>query len=380
MELNNYKLLKIPFVSKKKLAEIFGRSWGNAKYSFSGNAYYLIDTERNYVVWERAFFKNAEYRLTDSAMLKTLHYNNNYFKKGIDRKRILGFSEINRIVNKADDETLFKINKHILNNVNTVLGAEGVISGSNPNGSDFKVKNSPLVIDPRLETEYIRFQNAIKRVRRKDSNLEKALKEVLNEVKDIEKIFTKKITIEEFCELNETFNKWMKIQNSDILDLTNAEESIKEYLGEIDQNYLKKSVEHVLSMYSKNLIQEDKLIKKLRREFRIALLKEAIEKGLGEYTGLKDINLLDSEAAHILWVKEIKVNNLNYKWIANPNNGLLLNPNTHNIFDKKKITLNTDGKFISVDNDYKKVKLPTLNKKILNSERIFFINKRNEYY
>ncbi len=379
MELNNYRLLKIPFVSKKKLAEIFGRSKGNNKYSFSGFAYYLIDSEKNCIVWERAFFKEAEYRPTDSDMLVTDHYNKLYIEKNISREDILGFSEQTKIVKKATNVDLDKINNHILKNVNTVLNAEGVLSGSNPTGSDSKIKNSPLVIDPRVETDYVRFQNAIKRVRCKDRALENALKSVLHEVKDIEKIFTKTITIEEFCSLNETFGKWMKIQNSDILNLSDAEDSIKEYLNEVDQTYLKESVEHAMSMFRHNLIQEDKLISKLRREFRIALLKEATENGYGEYTGLNDISVFDSEAAHILGVKEIKENNLDYKWIANPNNGLMLNPNTHTILDKKKITLTAEGTFIAVSKDYEGKELPSLEEELLNEERIMFINKRNEF-
>ncbi len=379
MELNNYRLLKIPFVSKKKLAEIFGRSKGNNKYSFSGFAYYLIDSEKNCIVWERAFFKEAEYRPTDPDMKKRTYYANIFVKKGLDRIELLGYSEENNNVKTANQEMIRKINNFLLKNVRTVLGAEGILSGSNPKGSDSQFKDSPLVIDPRVETEYVRFQNAIKRVRCKDKVLENALSSVLHEVKDIEKIFTKTITIEEFCSLNETFGKWMKIQNSDILNLSDAEDSIKEYLNEVDQTYLKESVEHAMSMFKHNLIQEDKLISKLRREFRNALLKEATENGYGEYTGLNDISVFDSEAAHILGVKEIKENNLDYKWIANPNNGLMLNPNTHTILDKKKITLTVEGTFIAVSKDYEGKELPSLEEELLNEERIMFINKRNEF-
>lgn len=379
MDFENYKLLKIPFCSKKKSFEILGVG-KKSKYSFSGIAYYLIDLRSYCVVWERAVIKETEYRPTDNPMLITSHYNTYYLTKGIDRESIFPFSNTEYDLKIADQIIIDRINQYSLDHTKTVLSIEGVISGSNPTGSDSKIVNSPICIDPRFDNEYIRFVNAIKRIRCHDKLLNQALKEVLNEVSDIEKIFNKEITISELINSNLMFGKWMKIINSDIDELTDSDSDILEYVDQLNQKEIRDSVWHVISMYEKNLLDKDKLISKLRKEFRVSLIREAIENGYSEYAGDSELDILDTEAAHILGVSEIKNNNLDLEWIANPNNGLLLSPKLHTILDKNKVHLDESGLFTPVDDKYEgKLKKYKLNDEILNEERIKFINLRNKY-
>ncbi len=378
MELNNYKLMKIPFVSKKKSFEILGVG-PTSKYSFSGFAYYLVDTNNWCIVWERAIFTEAEYRKTDSAMLVTDHYKAYYGNVDFDREEVLGFSDIKGQVAIANQEQIDLINEFSLHHTKTVLKLEGVITGSNPTGSDSTISASPIHIDPRSELDYVRFINAIKRIRCIDKTFDKALKEVLHNVSDIERVFTNQITIDDLMVRNETFGKWMKIFNSDIDEFMEEDSGLMEYINEINQKEIRNSIQHLISMYDHNLIEETKLITKLRREFRVALLKEAIENGYTEYTGDNELSIYDTEAAHILGVSEIKQNDLDLEWIADPNNGLLLSPKLHTILDKHKIFLNEDGTFISNSDEYENISNYKIHDDILNNERREFIKLRNKY-
>lgn len=378
MKLDNFKLMKIPFVSKKKMASILGASPGLNKYSYSGIAYYLVDSENNCIVWERAILKEFEYRPTDEDMLVTSHYKNYYERFGLNRRNIFGWSEKNKIIKEANKSIIQKVNDYSLNYTTTILAIEGVITGSNPTGSDKIIKKSPILFDPRVKTEYIRFINAIKKVRCHNNTLEKIFKENLKTVKDIEKIFTKTIEFNEFISKSNKFRKWIKIYNSDFSEVENNESDIIEYLQALDNNSLKTSIDQSILMFEKKLIDQNKLETKLRSEFRASLLKEAMDNNYSEFTGDENISIFDAEAAHILGVKEIKKHDLNIKWIADPNNGLLLRPDTHRILDKRKIHLNENGLFESKVNEYKNINLSII-EKILNEERVNFIKLRNKY-
>lgn len=376
---NKYRLLKVPFVSKKKIEEILATGKKGGKYSFSGNAYYVIDTTNYCIVWERAILTETEYRPTDSDMLVTSHYENYYINKNIDRNDIMGWCDESYEVKVADDEILRKINDYVLMNTSTVLSIEGVISGSNPTGSDSTISNSPILIDPRLEVDYYRFVNAIKRIRCHDKTINNVFKEYLNVVDDIENIFWNQITLEELIEKNDLFGKWMKVFNSDIAPITDDQEEMLEYLNSIKNNDIQNSVAHAIAMFENKMIEENKLITKLRREFRISLLKEAIENHFTEYTGNETLSIYDTEAAHILGVSEIKKFKLDFNWIANPNNGLLISPELHTILDKKKVLLKEDGTFEGIDSDYKDKVNNKIKEVVLNEERKEFIKLRNEY-
>ncbi len=376
MELNNYRLLKIPFASKKKIDELFGNKIKN-KYSFSGVAYYLVDTEKYCIVWERAILNEFEYRPTDGAMETTSYYES-ILKKEIDRTDWLGYSETNFKVEVANQEQINWANKISLKKIKTVLNIEGLLSGSNPTGSDAEFKKSPILIDPRYETEYIYFVNAIKRIRCHDKVLNNVLVNLLNEVKDIEEHFNDEITINELAEKNSMFRKWIKIVNSDLNDNNIDDEDIKAYVENVSNNEIKDSVYHIIAMSKLKYIEEAKAIEKLRREFRLSLLKEATENNYSEYSGKRDLAIKDTEAAHILGVSEIKKYNLDLEWIANPNNGLLLSPELHTILDKNKIFLNENGEFLPNSDEYSDFQAKLL-KEILNGERIEFIKRRNEY-
>lgn len=379
IEFSNYRLLKIPFVSKKKANEILGVNNYSGKYSFSGVAYYLIDITTYCIVWERSILNESEYRPTDNPMLITSHYESYYLNKNIDRKDLMGWSDDDYKVSDANDSTLDKINNYSLHHCKTVLSIEGVVSGSNPTGSDSKPANSPILIDPREEVDYIRFVNAIKHIRCHNKSLDNAFKKVLNDVSDIERVFNNEISLSELINLNTKFGKWMKIINSDIEDINNDQSDISEYINSIDNRFIINSVKHIIAMYETELIEKEKVVSKLRREFRMALLKEAIDNNYKEYTDSDEVDIKDTEAAHILGVKEIKDNGLNLEWIADPNNGLLLSPTTHTILDKHKLFMTEEGDLIPVSKDYEGKEGLKINKNLLNENRKKFIKLRNEY-
>ncbi len=376
--MKGYKLLKIPFVSKKKRALTLGLKTNGAKYSYKGYAYYIIDDKSKCIVWERAILVESEYRPTDPSMLKTDYYNSYFIKKNIDRGKILGWSEVDKTIQLMTDEQISAINDLSLKHLNTVLSLEGILSGSNPSGAEKNIQSAPIIIDPESDIDYVRFVNAIKKIRCHDKSLNSVFKTHLKHISDIEKFFTEKITIDELINENVTFGKWIKIINSDLSSVQNDDE-IQEYLNMVKKSDVKNSIENIIAMNKYNLINEKKTIEKLRREFRVSLLKEAIENHYAEYTGKSDISIFDAEAAHILGVKEIRENDLDLKWIANPNNGLLLNPTLHTILDKNKMYLNEKGEFISLDESYGEGKYSELINDVMNNERVNFIKLRNKY-
>lgn len=377
---SKYKLLKIPFVSKKKLKEILNLKKGKSKYSYSGNAYYLVDTCNYYVVWEKAILNDFEYRPTDPDMLKSDYYKKKFISKNLDRVVLLGESNESYQVRKAESEKVIKkINDFIFKNTNTVLSAIEVVTGSNATGADSKIKKSPILIDPRVESNYQRFTNAIKRIRSHNKILSNILLDKLNSSDDIEKLFPNQISIEELMINNSMFRKWMEIYNSDIENKGHDQSDIAAYIKEITFSEINNAIDLQMALFENKMIEEEKLIAKLRREFRVALLKEAVENGYEEYSGEDKISIYDAEAAHILEVTDIKNDNLDLRWIADINNGLLLESTLHKIWDKKKFKLNEDGEFEGREDKYKNWNRK-VQQEILNNKRVKFIKKRNEYH
>lgn len=380
MELNNYRLLKVPFVSKKKSFEILGVGSRRPKYSFSGNAYYLVETKNWTVVWERAILNEAEFRVTDRAMEKTRYYKQLFEKKNIDRKEMMGWTKSKTtVISKANKIQLERINEYSLNNIKTVLNIEGLITGSNPSGADYKKTNSPILIDPRLGSDYIRFVNAIKQIRNRNKEFERIFKEVFKKVSDIEKVFKNNISINQLASKNEQFRKWMKIYNFDVQEFKAEDKELLLYMEKVKISDIRRDVNHLISMNKIGLLDSKKLEKKLRKEFRLALINEAIEKGYSEYTGNKELSIHDTEASHIIDVSIIKKNNLNYSLIADPDNGLLLSPTLHSILDKNKIKLNENGTLTPISDEYSEMKNIKISDEIMNNRRRRFAKERNRY-
>lgn len=385
----NLSLLKIPFISKKKYYQLLNIK-KNIKYGFEGIAYYLIDENYN-IIWQRAkLTNNFEYRPTDNKMLITDYYKK-LLKKGVNREAILPFSDINCDVVISTKEQLNLVNNYSFNYTNTVLSLEGFISGSNSSGADKKPNAAPILINPKHNNEYIKFINAFKRIKVKNNKtlfIEKLIKNgELKNFDQLENMFNE-ISLEKLLNNNQKLKTWMNIINSININENVDKEHIfeKEYISNIEEKDINDNLKESFHLFEMNLIDQEKLIIKLRSNFRKKLIKYGLEKNISEFLGgLNDI--FDSEAAHIYDVKDIKNeikksnNSISlYKEISDINNGLLLEPSIHKLFDKNKITFNEEGYLISLDSKYKYLESKKINKEVFNIERKQYLTRRNNLH
>ncbi len=376
MELNNYKLLEIPFVSKKKYAEILGLK-SKSKYSFEGVAYYLIDITNGYnIAWERAELLESEYRPTDKKMEKPTDYYTNILKKGFDRKNILNGKEGE--ISTANSDQLMKINTFSFNKLNTVLNIEGIVSGSNPSGAEKTKTASPILIKPeKNNNDYIRFVNAFKQIRKHNKIINNWLLMTFCKFQEIKDTFSR-ISLSDLISNNKKLKNWIRIINDDINDAD--EDDVVAYINDVTNQYTKENLEYTLALYEKNLIEKDKAISKLRRQFRINLISEANSNNYPEYLGNDMINFTDAEAAHIIDVNIIKKEENGYELslIADPNNGLLLEPSMHKLFDDRKLTFDKDGNLLALNDEYKKWENKKLINGVWNNRRSSYMSERNK--
>ena len=109
-------------------------------------------------------------------------------------------------------------------------------------------------------------------------------------------------------------------------------------------------------------------VKKLDKEFNYLKTKNIIKKYAKTFDFDNKMNLVDN--AHIVPVWYL-IKSKRYNDITNPNNGLILDPNTHRIFDKDKDT-KISKDYSTIFNNYISF---TINKIFLNEERIKFLKE-----
>ncbi|NQZ29225.1 MAG: HNH endonuclease [Mycoplasmatales bacterium] len=137
---------------------------------------------------------------------------------------------------------------------------------------------------------------------------------------------------------------------------TKSRKEIKKALSEKSEET--RTIERLRRQFSKDLEQEFKSYEKLMLNV------------IDEYAKTFDINIkmTKTDKAHIIPVWYL-VKQKRWDDIANPNNGLILDPNTHRLFDKDKNTTIKDNK---IYNNYHEF---IINDKFLNPERQQFIDE-----
>ncbi len=150
----------------------------------------------------------------------------------------------------------------------------------------------------------------------------------------------------------------------------------------IKEEDIKSETNETIVRMNKEEISKDEAIVNLRALFRKGLLKEFEKKEYRDLVlGDLSIKIEDAEAAHIIPIKEIKERNLDYSLIADKNNGLLLSPTIHSIFDKNKISFDKNGIIIIINKNYSDnidINKINLNRIIMNDERINNFKIRNK--
>lgn len=130
---------------------------------------------------------------------------------------------------------------------------------------------------------------------------------------------------------------------------------------------IKKFEKEIENEKSEREIENKKFILKLRSKFKKELQLELKEKMKKNF--LENNNFKYPDAAHIIPVFYL-IKNKRYQDISDPNNGLMLDPNTHRLFDCER-TIIQDNIILCDWNIL-------ISKKFLNIKRQKFINERNE--
>lgn len=183
---------------------------------------------------------------------------------------------------------------------------------------------------------------------------------------------------------NGGYSATKKLLNKDIsLNIANIQSFIEKYSNQAKkigiQNIIKKFEFDfdAIKVKTKKEIEDTNMVKYLRSCFRSDLENEyetIMEKIDGYYsTCLIDNDFKFPEGAHIISVKKL-FNEKRYADIANHQNGLLLDPNTHTLFDRGTLLLQYDNGYKFVDNQSGKI-IEEIRKDFINDERKKYLDE-----
>lgn len=363
--MNNYlkdlRLLKIPFQSKSFLYELMDRKkYRKGKWKYEGIGYYLIDKENNVVFERPQLISASRYRMNDEKMKLTFFWK----KWGEIRSEILDDCIDSESKSSMTEKQIEDINKVSIKKFKTILTLNQFVKGSNTTGAESNPKASEILISFSKDNEFsgYRFVNAIKKISCKKNY--GFLNNLINTFDDFKKF--KEIEFVDFLESNKIFKTNFNFINDLLFDINYEQYKNSE---------IKNSREIILMQYLNNLITKDKMIERLRRVFRTSLLFNEIKNN----PKINKTKILDLEAAHIFnveWITKLN-DDSKYLWIADGNNGLLLEPTIHRLLDKNRFTYNLDGSIKILSEAYLDKKIKSINKNLIVKERVFFLKKRN---
>lgn len=371
-------IIEVPFASK---AKFFRKS--NLKYSFSGNAYFLINNKGQVL---RDFAQitgdNVQIRPNDNAMkIGKTGEGTHYWKNEIvfNARKLFPNSPLNFQVKDMGADFIKKINNFAINHHNTILSMESLISGSNPTGADAKIDAAPLwAMDKELFST--RFINPLKFFRCNKNNRKASINYPITSkiIEEANKLSLKEY-LEKFPEVRRKFIEYNP-EIRTMFEQDKNEETQKIYYFDASIKLKKESNSYIalanviIQRYENSDIKKINLINRLRGIFRNLLEIEAKIIDEPIFIGIKE-KIKNLDAAHLYDVRWIKKENDDNLWkIADVYNGILLPKDIHWKFDK-------DPDFYISDNFeffYKNKKLDLkINPKYINNKRINYIKKRN---
>ncbi len=364
---DKYYVIEIPFISKSILNKILGNKLHGAKYSFKGIVKYYLNKDF-FVIKETFSFTidNIIYRPNDPAMMNKNGKNESgtsFWKNwGELRKEIFLSSKNNNECLTSTSEMIQKLNDNSFkfNTLNTFIQ---FVQGSNISGADTNYNANPIVIDlDYLNYGGYRFVNAIKTIKNSDiffnPNKHSLIKENLDFLITKNEIFANWFDAINYIN-NSNINEYIKVLNASTLDTSNID------------------IQTTIYKLKNNLASKKRTVAKLRNIFKFDLLREALDNNIDEYTnsGIKKQFL---EGAHIIQVKDILKNNLDLKLIADKDNGLLLEPTIHDLYDRNIISFDKKGNLIK-NEIYGNKDIHNLLNKILTTKRIRNLEYRNNH-
>lgn len=282
-------------------------------------SYFFLKTKMNWSYNEYIWFKIPKWKGIEQDIVTILYKNYVHI--------ISSYDEIKKTIS-----TLFKIDIKILNWIDTF---------NDKNGKYFyhQIRNA----QQSLKTKNFLIKN------NGWSATNKLLKVDTNEIEK---------RIESF---------WVVAKNIYKNKIKNIKYVNEELIRELKKYKIDKSL-------TKEEINKQEIIIKLRYEFKKRIdnqrkwYRKKIKKRKNTYINFE---FPSPERSHILPVYFLYKNN-RLTEIANPNNGLFLDPNTHRLFDQKYLKFNSNYDFVWVDTN---IIYRRLDKKILTPERKEYINE-----
>jgi hypothetical protein len=250
-------------------------------------------------------------------------------------------------------ETITYINTNINNHISTILQIEDFLSGSNVAGSLSNIKNTPLYIGGYKYDGY-RFVHILNKFRKSDKTI------------NVEKSDIEQITFDEFLDIFNIRNTF-EIYNRDIISYLEEIPLKEDWIEELT-NIGITGIENNKNLSSD--IQEN--LFHTRNKLRDNLLKEYKKDNIYEKYPVEFL-----EAAHIKPVKYIDEFS---EELSDIENGLLLTPSHHSLFDRNFFTFDISGDIIyqkKYENVLKHERVFDINiKKLLNTKMNDYLNFR----
>ncbi len=316
------------------------RSLSRRAVLIKGNMYYVLTKDFQISSWYleicEAEFNLHQQKTYDHSSNKNVKMRCLLFNKFPDK--INGYkSDQEKSFVKFDKEMIKFLNDIIIPQVGTILNLNSILGGNNPSGAEKSKSSSPFVVSD-LKSKYYNkpFINLFKAIfiKKKPQQLSK---DSFAKIKN--KIF---LSIDNY-ESKISLNKKLWLIYNTFLSFYNKSNPLFYY-----ENYYK-----MINKIDFNINEKEKdnnSINAYRRIFRENLISKY---DYLDFFYNKPSSASMLEAAHIKSVKDIKLeflnkdNNQMQKEIQDVNNGLLLNPTVHKLFDELIISFDEkDGKLL----------------------------------
>ncbi len=358
---NDFFKIRIPFVTKGWISDR-----KKDKLKIKGCVFFIFDRKLGMYVDDYIHLEEANYRMTDEAMIKTKgYYGRNKYVRDF-RKNFLDKYSNNTHPNKIKNFTHKELNKSEINEVNeyfkkiekTHKQMFSLLSGSNISGANQNPKASPLVCN---DGDYFgcNFSNALKQYESKSK-----VKREWNDIKEygLKDVLSNEI-IPNFKEVFMQYNKFLDFRENipeaivtDDISQYFDDKNISEVLETIDGFLITERQNDFINLYLNGKLDnqvefnsnKSKLITKLR-SFYTSNIQKGIKSGniSLHHTTIKN-NLAQIENAHILQFSKL-VNNGTYdslRMSIDPFNCLRIDSSIHVLWDKNEIGFNSSGDIV----------------------------------
>jgi len=412
--INNYYKIVIPLINKTYFK--FNENKKGTSYKYSGNAYILIEKETNCIAFNTLLLDDGEVWGADDG-----RYGKDYGIKRLPDLFEIRKKSFNTSTKKTGNKTSSKLrisneelNKQILKNKLTIKSVDGFITGSNASGGLEKPSNDPVTIHYKNEDLIEKIFNGDVINGNKTWKIFSLFSNLTCVLRN--NVFPDEVTIDYLNKIEEKNIEYIFDLDWEVVPygLRDEEDSYvefkKAFVSQNIENFKDKlKVPELLTLSSKNWRNADHveiimkmvddgnrkfLAKQLRGNWR-KIIDEAISKYKFEKDFVKGFSIYDK--AHILEnadvVKYILSNEIEkhnkeklLKDLFDKDNFILLDKNTHKLWDDGLIKIDNQGNIINIS--LEKMEFDIMFKdsrdifhiypNILNGNRSYLINKRNE--